>query len=371
MRFSVVAAVLGCLLLTPPAAWATGETPGTYTYYTWPKGTSLEQVEFSLTPMVDPGYRASIFWSNQFNFGDGQTAYTGMQSNGGDPRQFLFSVWDATEARPGSQGSKCVAFDGEGRGRSCRMHYEWKEGHRYEFSVAHEGDRWFGVTVTDIEAGVSFKLGSIRSKFSRISSSDMETWTEYFEWNDDEASCFNQPYSQVRIRVPRGNGGTVVAKTTTSSTSKTCSDQSRIDNVSGGVVQSNAIGNSLRGQVTASDGECLDAAGGADEGTEAITYPCNGQDNQAWVLARNGSLQLQWDLCLDVADDARAPGSPVIVYSCNDGANQRWKYADGQLISSSSGLCLTAHNGDQLTVERCAENANNQKWRLPLAPVRH
>lgn len=350
-----------------PCAFA-GDTPGSNTEFSWPAGTQLQQVEFSLKPLVDPGRMANVFWSNQFDFAGGQTAYTGMQSNGGAPRQFLFSVWDATEARPGPLGSTCEAFDGEGEGRHCKVLYQWQEGQEFTFRVEHEGDRWFGVTV-DVSTGESFKIGSIQAQSSHISGDNMSTWTEYFEWSYDSSTCLNQPYSRLHVRPPRGNGGQVQARLGASSSSDTCSGDTRIEVVSDGIIQSNALGNSRRGDVTGSGGMCLDAYGGAASGTMGITYECNGQDNQAWVYARDGSLQLQQGLCLDVENAARIPGSAVIVYECTGGKNQSWDYAHGTLKSQDSGLCLTAHDGDQLTIENCAAGRTDQQWSLPLAPA--
>ncbi len=351
-------------VMSIPAGLRAGDTPGSNTGYLWPEGTALERVTFSLTPLVDPGRMSNIFWSNQFDFTGGQTAYTGMQSNGGAPRQFLFSVWDAVESRPGSRGSNCEAFGGEGEGQHCTILHEWWEGQEFVFDVEHEGDRWFRATVTEVSSGVSFRIGSIRASSSRISGEGMSTWTEYFEWNDDSATCLNQPYSRVLVKWPRGDGGAVRARLDASKASDTCSHDSRIETLADGVLQTNAIGNSRRGNVTIAGGDCLDASGGADSGTEAITYACNRQDNQAWVYARDGSLQLRQGLCLDVANAARAAGSPVIVFECNGADNQRWTHAGGQLKGLGSGLCLTAHDGDPLTVEPCAEGTS-QQWRLP------
>ena len=254
------------------------------------------------------------------------------------------------------------------------MVHDWRQGDRFVFKVKHEGQRWFGVTVTDVNTGTSFKLGSIRAKAAHIATSDTQTWTEYFEWSNDSATCLNQPYSQVRIGLPQGNGGAVAANVDSSETSDNCRHQTRIDTNAEGIVQTNAIGNSLRGPVTGPNGTCLDAFGGADSGTAAITYQCNGQDNQAWVLAMDGSLQLggmelDQSLCLDATKGARVAGSKVIVNSCRQGVNQRWDHAGRQIKSRGSGLCLTAHDGAQLTVETCTPSAVNQSWHLPLAPL--
>lgn len=247
------------------------------------------------------------------------------------------------------------------------MHYDWKEGHTFRFHLAREKDRWFGVTVTDVTANVSFKLGSIRAPSAHLSTDGMSTWTEYFEWNDDTATCTNQPFSQARIGLPSGNGGSVTARVASTEKSPTCT--TRIEVVPDGTIQTNAIGNSLRGPITSEGGACIDAEGGADSGTQAITYECNGQQNQAWVLGADHALQLAANLCLDVAKDARKPGSRVIVWDCNKGLNQQWTYDGSALKSRASGLCLTAHEpGDQLTVDAC-KGGPNQSWKIALPPA--
>jgi hypothetical protein len=349
-----------------------GQTPGSYSDYQWPAGTVLNSVDFTTTVTVDPGYAANTFWSNSFDFEGGQDAYTGMQSNGGQTRTFLFSVWDATEARPGSQGSHCVDFDGEGKGKSCRLKYDWKEGHSFQFHVAQEGNHWFGVTVTDLTANVSFKIGSIRSKSAHISTDNMSSWTEYFEWGNPNSTCTNQPFSEARMAMPRGNDGHVSASIGATRKSGTCTAYSRVDIVPDGSIQTNAIGNSLRGPVIGQDGggaACIDAQGEAASGVAAVSYDCDGKDNQDWVLGADHALQLRENLCLDIANDARAAGSPVIAYDCNKGINQRWHYEDTALKSQSTGFCLTAHGrNDQLTIEPCT-GAAGQAWKIPLPPA--
>ncbi|WP_084643005.1 MULTISPECIES: ricin-type beta-trefoil lectin domain protein [unclassified Mesorhizobium] len=67
--------------------------------------------------------------------------------------------------------------------------------------------------------------------------------------------------------------------------------------------------------------------------------------------------------------NARLPGSNVIVHSCQQGSNQRWDHTGGQLRSRASGLCLTAHDGAQFTMESCTPGTRNQIWHLPLLPA--
>ncbi|WP_363800280.1 ricin-type beta-trefoil lectin domain protein [Lysobacter firmicutimachus] len=359
---------LGALMLLSllSLSASAGDTPGSYTHYAFdPSITGLNSVDFGITVETDPGYRANVYWSNQFSFvGTPSGGYTGMQSNGGNARMFLFSVWDATEAKPGSTGSYCLSFGGEGVGKSCRMAYEWTAGHTYRFRVANEGNRWFGVTVTDLTTGGSFKLGSIRAASDQISPKGMINWTEYFEWNWSTSNCYNQPYSDAEFLLPIGNGGTTVASVSGTKISAPCA--SRVDITPVGSVQVNAIGNSLRGRVVSANNLCIDAKGSATtNNVPALGYSCHNGENQAWVHGVDRSLRLQSNLCLDVASNRTAPGSPVIVYSCHGGRNQLWNAVGNQLRNDLSGLCLTASTaGAQLTIQTCGTQSG-QNWTVP------
>lgn len=357
-----------CLLLLSLIAHA-GDTPGSYTNYRFgPAVTTLHSVDFGITVKSDPGYRASVFWSNQFNLvGTHSGGYTGMQSNGGDPRMFLFSVWDATEARAGTKGSHCVNFGGEGVGKSCRMAHDWRQGHTYRFHVAYEGNRWLGVTVTDLTTHQSFKLGSIRTASSGISPFGMVNWTEYFEWNSPDSDCFNQPYASAEFNLPSGNDGQAVASISQTHLSKTCTAYSEVRKDADGSLQRNAIGNSLRGAIVGSDHRCIEARGGEIPGTPAISAACNGRIAQAWVLAVDHTLRLQdHGLCLGVTGGDTAAGQIVMVDRCNGDPRQRWRQVGAQLRNEGSGACLaSAKAGAQLTTEKC-HAAPTQGWQLPL-----
>ncbi|WP_082638867.1 RICIN domain-containing protein [Lysobacter antibioticus] len=351
-------------LLIAPFATIGGSTPGTYTYYQFPSGIrGLSVVDFSITVEVDPGYRSNVYWSNQFDFvGTSSGGYAGMQSNGGGPRMFLFSIWNASEAKSGSPGSYCLTFGGEGEGKSCRMAHEWTPGHTYKFRLAHEGDRWFGVTVTDMMSGLSFKLGSIRSESMQISSQGMMNWTEYFEWSSPSSNCYNQPYARAEFLKPVGNDGAAVASVSGSHVNAPCPANVGIIQV--GSIQATAIGNSLRGAVKAGNGLCLDAKGGSGtSNVAALGYSCHSGGNQSWVHGVDGTLRLQSNLCLD-AHGRTTPGAPVVVYTCQNGRNQKWIQAGAQLRSEPSGLCLTSSTaGAQLTIQNCSSQPT-QSWQV-------
>ncbi|POZ60036.1 RICIN domain-containing protein [Chromobacterium alticapitis] len=346
------------MLALSPLLHAAGKTPGTYTNYRFPAGVAgLDAVDFAITVNSDPGHAANVYWANQFDLVGTSGAYAGMQSNGGSPRTFLFSAWNTTDAKTGSPGSYCLTFSGEGTGRSCRIHVDWKQGHRYRFHIAYEADNWLGVTVVDQTDGSSFKLGSIRTAASKISPNNMVNWTEYFEWNNDRATCLGQPYSQATFGLPVGmaNGRQVSASVSGTSVSQACPDFSKVSRVASGSAQENGIGNSARGPIV-NGGQCLDASGGIQEGAAAIAYGCTGGANQAWVKARDGSLQLQNDYCLE------ENGGGVDVRTCS--GKSRWKLDGGALRSAASGLCLSANqSGQPVSLLKCDGTAR-QRWTL-------
>ncbi|EFG10238.1 ricin-type beta-trefoil lectin domain protein [Streptomyces clavuligerus] len=361
--------------LVPVSDAVASETPGSYTNYGFPVGTSgFSDITFRTTVTQDPGQAANVFWSHQFDFTGGHTAYTGMQANGPDQqRTFLFSVWDATEAKAGSTGSECVDFGGEGVGKSCRLHREWVQGHTYRTTVTHEGDRWFAATVTDETTKDSFTLGSIRAAASTISPSGMVDWTEYFEWNDPRASCYDQPYSRAEFGLPKGDKETVSASVSSTKVSAACAKVSQVDRTTTGSVQTNGIGNSVRGPITGLGGKVIDASGGATNGTKAILYRATGKANQAWVLGADGAVHLMKSgLCLTVANNATAAGSPVQVSTCDGGTGQQWRAQNGTLLNPASKRCLAPHggssaNGTALELADC-DGGTPQKWTVPVTP---
>jgi len=73
-------------------------------------------------------------------------------------------------------------------------------------------------------------------------------------------------------------------------------------------------------------GKCLGAAGnGTANGTQVITYTCNGTPSQVWNFGSDGSITNGLSgLCLDVGNHATADGSPVLLWQCSGGANQKW-----------------------------------------------
>ncbi|MEV6413161.1 hypothetical protein [Kribbella sp. NPDC051718] len=124
---------------------------------------SLTQAEFRMTIQQAPG-RANVYWSNQFQFTSGDVGgYTGMQTHRDGGGMFLYSLWNSTDWKAGSAGTYCIKFSEDGSGGSCRLDQAPTPGHTYGFTVASEGSGWYGVTVRDLTAGTSFKLGSLQT----------------------------------------------------------------------------------------------------------------------------------------------------------------------------------------------------------------
>lgn len=349
---------------------AAGPTPGTYTYYSFPSGTgSLHDVTWTTTPQFDPGYTANIFWSHQFSFDNGQGAYFGMQSNGGQKRTLLFSVWDTDGARKGPD-STCEPFGGEGEGQHCQAHVDWTAGHTYKFSLAPKGQGWFTATVTDASTGTSTEVGTIRAakggrEATGINPGGMIDWTEYFEWSQSSSNCYNQPAAAVAFAPPTGNGGTVTAKVSGTSVNNTCGSDAKVDTTAPGSVHRTAIGNSPRGLVH-SDQKCLRAPGSG----KAALSDCNTTaGDRAWVYSADQTLRLRSDDCLTANGSATAVGAcqgdSKAQGKVNDPA-KRWTYdpTAKTLKNSQSGLCLTAAADGTTSTKDCAGTAD-QKWTLP------
>lgn len=352
---------LALLVMMAPALALASNTPGSYTHYAFDPGvTGLNAVDFGITVQTDPGYRANVFWSNQFSLSKAQGGYTGMQSNGGEKRMFLFSLWNATEAKPGTPGSYCLSFGGEGVGQSCRMAHEWQAGHTYRFHLAFEGDRWLGVTVTDMTTKQSFKLGSIRAQTDKISPNGMVDWTEYFEWNSPLADCNTQPYASALFDLPSGDDGHAMAHISKMEASKSCTAYTAVTKTSNGSVQRNAIGNSLRGSIMDGANRCLAVQHGA-----AMAESCKSGEGQAWVYAVDHTLRLENNTCLSVAG---TQASNVVMSACNGGNNQQWQLKNGALQNSVSGLCLTSSAIDATLTMQACHGDPAQSWQLPLAP---
>ncbi|RQU48887.1 DUF3472 domain-containing protein [Burkholderia cenocepacia] len=338
-----------------------GETPGTSVGYTFPSGIDgFDTVDFSVAVEKDPGELANTFWSNTFRLVGAPSGYVGFQSNGGDPRVLLVSIWGALEAKPGSPGSYCLKFEEAGAGYSCRMRYAWQQGHTYQFHLTYEAGNWLSVVVRDETNRTEFTLGRIRTAASKISPEGMRSWVEYFEWGRPAATCIEQPYSMATFGLPAAttHGNAYVARITDSSRSEACKDYSRVTVSPAGSVQENGVGNSIRGAVVNS-GLCL-TANGAGGGATVVLSECVVNEYQGWVVSENKTIATLDSYCLTES------AGVVKTASCHgEMSEQHWSRENGQLKNGRSGSCLIAYGqGQKVGVGEC-KAGGAQQWQIP------
>jgi hypothetical protein len=79
-------------------------------------------------------------------------------------------------------------------------------------------------------------------------------------------------------------------------------------------------------------GLCLDARGGASNGTPVQIWPCNSISNERWTWLRfdntfdtvRSNVSGTNSHCLDVPWGSQTPGTNMWIYACNDTAAQTW-----------------------------------------------
>lgn len=379
-----------------------GTTPGLYSNTGFPSTVrSVAILDLFITPQTDPGPNSNVFWSNQVNSLHG---YTGLQStelvsaSEGTGRQFLFSLWGATAAKPGTPasagigaGSFCTvsasATDGSA-GAQCRYRYDWQAGHTYRFRITpdtNQGPGWFKSNVTDMTNGTigdSFDIGSIYvgTTQTQVPVSSISQWVEYFDWNSSRTSCASVAYTNARFRVRAydtfGNAVNVPAPSVTVNDAcpaayANASESNGVATLIGGPQQSAA------GLVKA-NGACLTASDGLGDGNPAVLGACptlasvraSGGTHfnpQLWVVAGDGTLQTKYSYCLT----AQAPGAVngALLRTCVPGeTDQQWQVQAGtlpgssQLVSLRTGRCL-APAGSALALQRCS--AATAVWTTP------
>ncbi|MFI1979354.1 ricin-type beta-trefoil lectin domain protein [Streptomyces wedmorensis] len=364
---SVALAVAAGLGLSSPAQAAGGQTPGTYTRYSFTGTTALDDVTFGTTVEADPG-RGKVFWAHQHRFTTGVYGYVGQQRWRTGTGRFLFSMWGSTAATPGAAGTYCQTFTESGSGGyTCRFDQAFEAGHHYTYRIAlGSQDGWYTATVTDTTAGTSFVLGSLQvGAGARIDTAGMSDWVEYFDWNNSAARCEDEPYSRARFDLPVGTstgGSPVTASIGSTSLSSTCSAYADVSQVTGGSVHEDAIGNSASGSITGIGGKCADIAGGSSaDGTPVKLWTCADVDHQNWVLAQDGTVHALFK-CMT------AVGGNVVLTTCDGSPGQQWQRVGSTLINQ--GMCLDAQggssaNGTPLIVYSCS-GGSNQNWTTPV-----
>lgn len=380
----------------------TGSTPGLYSNTGFPSTVrSVAILDLFITPQTDPGPDSNVFWSSQINSLHG---YTGLQTPAlvsateGTGRQFLFSLWGATAAKPGTPasagigaGSFCTASgtatDGSA-GAQCRYRYDWQAGHTYRFRITpdtSQGPGWFKSNVTDVTndtTGDSFDIGSIYvgTTGTQVPVSSISQWVEYFDWSSSRATCPSAAHTNARFSVRAYDtfGNTVYIPAPSVAVNNACPAAYTNASVSNGVAT--LIGGpqqSAAGLVKA-NGACLTASGGLGESNPAVLSACptlasvhasggSHFNTQLWVVSGDGTLETKNSYCLTAQPRDAANGA--LLRTCVPGeTDQQWQVQPGtlpgssQLVSLRTGRCLVPA-GSALALQPCS--AATAVWTTP------
>jgi len=209
-------------------------TPGgmAYTWYDWPQlpVSGFYNFDVLLTIDVDLGIQSAYYWAHQFGFKNGDGGYIGLQTNGfmqGEwiGKMAIFSIWDALEAEPGDPGSSCEVFTGEGEGWSCRIKYNWVEGHTYclrieAYGVDEQENEWWGAWIIDTSTSQETLIGKIKVPDSWQWLDDSSVvWVEYY---GQVNGCGSTPYAKARFEQPTADDGSIIPQDLTSVMGTTC-----------------------------------------------------------------------------------------------------------------------------------------------------
>jgi hypothetical protein len=370
-----------------------GATPSLISHTDLTTKDNIARLDFFITPENDPGPNSHVFWSNQI---DSLAGYTGMQSTAltsaaeGTGKQFLFSLWGATDAQTGTPpragiggGSYCTvsatATD-DHPGVQCRYRYEWQPGHTYRFRVTPNstlGAGWYISNVTDVtpsEKRDSFDIGSIYvgNNKTLIPGPKLQQWVEYADWNWSRTSCASVAYTKARFSIQAfdKDGTSISVPQPSVSTSTACSPEyAQASNDHG---ETTLIGGPRQSAETLLrvNEKCLTVQNESTENAPVMLGPCPTLNtvrerggaafsNALWVKSGDLTIQTKGTYCL--TPQSVSAGSDVVLKTCQpDGFKQRWKTeqmasAAQRIVFQEKGdLCLTPSNNGSVTLQDCA-----------------
>jgi hypothetical protein len=164
-------------------------------------------VEIQETIEIDAPIRAGTFYTLQFGFTGGGTAYVGLQQGSPGQLQVRFSLWDSTAATAGS-GATCSAFSGEGVGRTCVLPYALQADTPYTLRVRRVSTSfsgWWWEASLIPPSGSARVIGRIRAPSGVGYVNSAISWIEYFGLDaDDTCECRSLPeVTRAVFRLPR------------------------------------------------------------------------------------------------------------------------------------------------------------------------
>lgn len=318
-----------------------------------------------------------------------------ISSSEGHGKQFVFSLWDANDAKTGTStksgiggGSFCTvsskAVDGQ-NGVQCRYLYDWQVGHTYRFRVVPDiqlGEGGYKSSVTDVTPGSrgdSFDIGSIqKSTGNRLSipAGDIIQWVEYIDWNIPATTCLSVAHSDTTFSVHAYDlkKHEITLPVAALSTSDACpSSSTSISQMHSEVRMIGGPNQSAEGFIRDADDCILSALGEPPQMVLHGTCPSensikeNGGENSSqylWVLAHDKTIQQKSNMCL-TADSGES--SSVSVNSCVPGlATQQWEVnpnEPGQIKSVQSGKCFYVKSSGITGLRDC--KGDDSKWVVP------
>ncbi|MBA7587483.1 hypothetical protein ES708_29513 [subsurface metagenome] len=212
-------------------------TPGhmASTWYDWPQFPAKGFYNFDvlLTIDVDPGIQSAYYWAHQFAFKNGEVGYMGLQTNGwmqGESvgKMAIFSIWDALEAEPGP-GASCEWFTGEGEGWSCRIKYNWVDGHTYclrveVYGIDEQENEWWEAWIIDTSTIQETLIGKIKvpNSWQWLDDSSV-VWVEYY---GQVNGCASTPYAKARFEQPTADNVSFTPQKLTPVIGTTCTNAS-------------------------------------------------------------------------------------------------------------------------------------------------
>ncbi len=124
-------------------------------------------------------------------------------------------------------------------------------------------------------------------------------------------------------------------------------------------------------------GKCLDNLNGSGVAGNAVDLQdCSASTTAQQWNVNNSTIAIN-GLCLDIAGNRTAAGTPVDVWHCNGAPNQVWILRNGAIVNPAADRCLAEPSASkaggsqptgstQLDIEDCT-GASNQQWQVPFA----
>lgn len=165
---------------------------------------------YNIDQEITPSKLANgTFWALTFGFNEQENGgYIGIQTDYSSISKgmFIFSIWNAIDAKKGDADSYVVDFGGEGEGKSCRISIPLVESHSYRLRIwqleTNNNGTYWGAWINDNTEGKAYFLGKIKTKNSTTLSNRISNFVEYY---GDKKTCDNVPKSSAVFKTIRVN----------------------------------------------------------------------------------------------------------------------------------------------------------------------